>query len=180
MATTKKKLSDKELSIHEAYEKALEKYGAALSRLRSGDFTQAQTEFEAIGSMEFDEPILLERTRMYSQICKNKLKAPPSAPVTQEELYLHAVIKSNSGQCDEAIRLLNTALQQAPSSAKALYARASAYAIKGNVEAAIGDLRQAIALEPPSRFQAVNDPDFEKIREEPAFIDIIEPTPAGA
>ncbi len=50
----------------------------------------------------------------------------------------------------------------------------------GNAEAAIGDLRQAIALEPQTRFQAVNDSDFERIREEPAFIDIIEPTPSGA
>jgi len=30
------------------------------------------------------------------------------------------------------------------------------------------------------QMQAVNDPDFERIREEPAFIDIIEPTPTGA
>jgi len=29
------------------------------------------------------------------------------------------------------------------------------------------------------RYQAANDPDFEPIREEPSFIDIIEPTPAG-
>ena len=46
-------------------------------------------------------------------------------------------------------------------------------------EQAVSDLRQAIAADPQIRFQAINDPDFEQIREEPAFIDIIEPTPTG-
>jgi len=48
------------------------------------------------------------------------------------------------------------------------------------VDAAVRDLRQAITVDPQVRFQAGNDPDFEAIREEPAFIDIIEPTPSGA
>ena len=47
-------------------------------------------------------------------------------------------------------------------------------------EAAVADLRRAISAEPQVRFQASNDPDFEPIREEPAFIDIIEPTPSGS
>ena len=51
---------------------------------------------------------------------------------------------------------------------------------KGATEKAVADLRQAISVDPTVRFQAVNDPDFERIREEPAFIDIIEPTPTGA
>jgi hypothetical protein len=29
------------------------------------------------------------------------------------------------------------------------------------------------------RFQASNDPDFDRVRDEAAFIDVIEPTPAG-
>jgi hypothetical protein len=70
-------------------------------------------------------------------------------------------------------------MQQTPNSAKLLYARASAWAISGRADSAVSDLRQAIALDPTLRFQAVNDFDFERIREEPSFIDIIEPTSAG-
>ena len=81
---------------------------------------------------------------------------------------------------DTAIKLLDQALGEDPSSARYLYARASAYALKGHADAAIGDLRQAIIIEPTVRFQAANDTDFEQIREEPSFIDIIEPTPTGA
>jgi hypothetical protein len=67
-----------------------------------------------------------------------------------------------------------------PESPRFLYARASAAAIQGDAESAVKDLRRAIAADPQVRFQAGNDPDFESIREEPAFIDIIEPTPTGA
>ncbi len=55
-----------------------------------------------------------------------------------------------------------------------------AWALAANADNAVGDLRQAISLDPTLRFQAVNDSDFERIREEPGFIDIIEPTSAGA
>ena len=52
--------------------------------------------------------------------------------------------------------------------------------MQGNAVAAVEDLRQAIAADPKLRYQAANDGDFEKIRDEAAFIDLIEPTPAGA
>jgi Flp pilus assembly protein TadD len=89
------------------------------------------------------------------------------------------VVLLNNGEGAAAIELLDKALQTSPSSAKILFARASACAIDGNTEGAVRDLRKAIAADPQVRFQATNDPDFEKIREEPAFIDVIEPTPTG-
>ena len=86
----------------------------------------------------------------------------------------------NSGDTEGSIRLLDQALQHDPTSVRVLYARSSAWALSGNADAAVRDLRQAIAGDPTIRFQAVNDADFERIREEPAFIDIIEPTTTGA
>ena len=80
----------------------------------------------------------------------------------------------------EAVSLLDRALVQDPTSVRVLYARACAWALQKNAERAVSDLRSAIAVDPTIRFQAINDSDFERIREEPAFIDVIEPTPAGA
>ena len=77
------------------------------------------------------------------------------------------------------MRLLDQAIAEDPTSVRCLYARACTWALKGSAGKAVADLRQAIAGDPTVRFQAVNDPDFEKIREEPTFIDIIEPTPTG-
>ena len=63
---------------------------------------------------------------------------------------------------------------------KVLYARATVHARVGNGELAIADLRAAVAIDPKLRFQATNDQDFDGIRDDASFIDIVEPTPAEA
>ena len=116
---------------------------------------------------------------MYLAVCEKRLTPAPELGSTTDDLYYRAVFESNNGNASEAIKLLDQALQQTPNSANLLYARASAWALSANADAAVNDLRQAIGVDPTLRFQAVNDADFEGIREEPGFIDIIEPTPAG-
>jgi tetratricopeptide (TPR) repeat protein len=89
-------------------------------------------------------------------------------------------VAANDGKVDEALQMLDKAVALAPESARNLYARASAHALKGQAQRAAADLRQAVEREPVLRFQASNDPDFENVRDEAAFIDVIEPTPTGA
>ena len=164
----------------QAYEQAVKTFQAAVEQLHKGDVQGAHEQFVALEQNTPDEPVLAERARAYKRICERRLAAAPVAPEGAEDRYLHAVIALNGGRFDEAIQLLDAALAANPASAKAFYARASAYALKGNTDAAVADLRQCIAMDPTTRFQAVNDPDFERIREEPAFIDIIEPTSQNA
>jgi len=161
------------------YEQALALFTTAVETLQTGDFTTARDQFDAVLASLKDEPVLSERSKMYRAICERRLAPVPETGTSPDELYYRAVIESNSGNPSGAIQLLDQALQQTPNSTRILYARASAWALSANAEAAVNDLRQAIAIEPTIRFQAVNDPDFEPIREEPGFIDIIEPTPTG-
>jgi tetratricopeptide (TPR) repeat protein len=168
------------VSTHEdRYRKAVEEFAAAFELLHKGDYEQALARFREIEAANSDEPSLIDRSRTYARICERRLAPRPADPQTLEELYFQAVLSSNEGKYDEALALFEKALKEHPDSSKVLYARASTWALKGNSEAAVGDLRRAIAADPQVRFQAANDPDFEPIREEPAFIDIIEPTPAG-
>lgn len=164
----------------ESYEQAVATFGAALKELQSGDFKTAKDMFTKILENLKDEPVVAERSRMYLAVCEKRLAQPAELGSAPDELYYRAVVESNNGNVTEAIRLLDQALQQTPNSAKLLYARASAWALSVNADSAVSDLRQAIAIDPTIRFQAVNDSDFERIREEPGFIDIIEPTPTGA
>jgi tetratricopeptide (TPR) repeat protein len=164
---------------HEDYERAVSEFSGALDLLHKGEFDEAKSKFLSIASSITDEPALTERAFTYARICDRRVEPPDSEPTSPDDIYYRAVLLLNSGESDAALELLDKALQSSPSSAKFLYARASVYSIKGNTERAVIDLRQAIAADPQIRFQAVNDPDFEQIREEPAFIDIIEPTPAG-
>jgi Tfp pilus assembly protein PilF len=163
-----------------AYDEVVRRFGLAVETFHRGETAAALAEFRDLTKAVKEEPALAERAAMYSRLCEQRLAPATVDPSTPEECYRLGVMHSNNGSMDDALRLLDRALAAEPSSPRFLYARASAYALKGNKDAAIGDLRQAIALDPPVRFQAVNDPDFDPIREEPAFIDIIEPTPTGA
>jgi tetratricopeptide (TPR) repeat protein len=186
MATKKKKTGTARKNAaqdtprhHAEYDKAVGEFTEALDLFHKGEIAGAREIFEGIRSSNLDEPVLTERAETYIRICDRRVQEAAADPGSPDEFYYRAVILINEGESDEAIKLLDQALQASPSSAKYLYARASASAIKGDTEKAVGDLRQAIAADPQIRFQATNDPDFEQIREEPAFIDIIEPTPAG-
>jgi len=175
-----RKAADLETPHDRRYKELVAQFVEALDAFNKGDFSAARELFEKIvGSCE-DEPVMADRAQAYVRICERKTAPPPSEPQTPQEQYYLAVLLANEGRPDEALPLLDRALQEDPSSAKLLYARASVWAIKANVEAAVSDLRQAIVVDPHVRFQATNDSDFEAIREEPAFIDLIEPTPSGA
>ena len=80
-------------------------------------------------------------------ICDQQLAPPADSPETAEERYYRAVLLANDGELDEALPLLDRALVDRPDSPKVLYARASAWALKGNADAAVarpapGDLRR--------------------------------------
>jgi len=162
------------------YNLLVTQFGEALETFNKGDLAGAKTRFEELVAACHDEPVMTDRALVYIRVCERKLAPGDPEAQTAHERYYHAVLLANEGRADEALPLLDRALQEDPSSAMYLYARASVWAMKGNVDSAVSDLRQAIAVDPQVRFQAANDPDFEAIREEPAFIDIIEPTPSGA
>jgi len=178
----KKKKEDTEqpaLAHTAAYDEAVIDYTAAVESMQKGDFAGAHELFEKVGALGRQEPELTDRAGIYAKICHRKMAPPPDEAEAPDERYRQAVFLLNSGEVDQALQLLNRSLAEDPTAVDVLYVRACAWALKGAAEKAVGDLRQAMAADPKIRFQAVNDPDFEKIREEPAFIDIIEPTPTG-
>ena len=163
-----------------AFEVLLRDYSSAVEALRRGDFEPARQQFEQVLEDAHSEPELADRAAMYVRICERQLAPTTGEPDRPEGMFRRAVFLLNSGETDEALQWLNRGLVEQPTSVDLLYVRACAWARKGAAEKAVGDLRQAMAVDPKVRFQAVNDPDFERIREEPAFIDVIEPTPTGA
>ena len=163
----------------EAYEAALTAYGEALDLLRKKDFAAALPRFRAVERQNRNEPELADRARTYATLCERKLAPPAAAPQSVDERYYLAILRGNQGRYDEAAALLDQALSAEPSP-RVLYARASIRALQGKTDQAVADLRAAISGEPLLRHQAANDPDYERIRNEAAFIDVIEPSHAGA
>jgi tetratricopeptide (TPR) repeat protein len=160
------------------YRAAIAEYESAVTRMRSGDLGAAREAFLALAAKHPEEPELADRARIWGQICAQRMAPTPPEPRSAEECFHRGVFLANQGRADEAIRLFDRSLAADPSSVKTLYARACAWAMKGEAERAVFDLRSAITADPTVRFQAANDSDFERIREEPSFIDVIEPSGA--
>jgi tetratricopeptide (TPR) repeat protein len=179
MPTTKKSAEPSATVRQESYDQSVAAFAAALALMHEGQHERAKEQFLAVAANAADEPALIERAKSFARICERRLAGPAPEPTSADERYLRAVALANAGQHESAIALFDRILGEEPNSVRALYARASAWALKRNAEAAVADLRRAIQAEPRVRFQAVNDPDFEPIREEPAFIDLIEPSPSG-
>ncbi|HZN56365.1 MAG TPA: hypothetical protein VFB67_13695 [Candidatus Polarisedimenticolaceae bacterium] len=198
MATTKKKASDspqdtaaeapamtrtapsKPRNIA-AYEAAVDQFTAAASLFSKGQFAEAKPIFDAIAAAAAaDEPILSDRSRTYASICSHRISVPDHSNDDADALYHRAVVAANAGRLDEAWSLLERASSLKPEDASILYARASVRGLQGSVDGAATELKRAVALEPKFRYQAASDPDFDRVRDEAAFIDVIEPSNAGA
>ncbi len=164
-----------------AYEAAVEKFASASELFGKGRFAEAQPLFAAVAeAAAADEPILSDRCRTYAAICSRRVATPDPVGSDADAQYHRGVVAANAGRLDEAWSALEKAVAQRPNDASILYARASVRGLQGNAEGASSELKKAVALEPRFRFQAASDSDFDKVRDEAAFIDIIEPSNAGA
>jgi tetratricopeptide (TPR) repeat protein len=164
----------------EAFEKAKADLEDALSLLHGGEHAKALEAFKAIEMANPGEPELCDRARSFATVAARKLTPPAEEPTNAEGFYYRGVLRSNRGELDDALADLNRALETDSASPRFLYARASVYALQGRAELAAADLRRAVQADPTVRFQATSDPDFESIRDEATFIDVIEPSPSGA
>lgn len=178
MATKKTVTADSTVS-REAYQALLDEYGEAMTLFQQKKYADALAKLDALSKSVGDEPELTDRIRAYRTMCARRLEDAPGGPATADERYHAAVMAMNDGRLDDARKLLDDALADKPSDATMIYARACVHALGGDAPAAVQDLKSAIALEPKLRFQAVNDPDFQPIREDAAFIDVIEPSLSG-
>ena len=76
---------------------------------------------------------------------------------------------------DEAVDTFKEALGLDSSYSLAYYNLACLYGRIGDVENAVGYLRQAVALQPETRGWAIADSDFAPVRDAPAFRELVEP-----
>lgn len=164
----------------EAYDAALVQFSTAVDALRKDEFETARTQFLEIAENNPREPELSDRARSYAAICARRMAPTTVEPDGLDGHFYLGVLRANDGRFEEALALLTRAHEIDASADKVLYARATVHARAGNGELAIADLRSAVAIDPKLRFQATNDQDFDGIRDDASFIDIVEPTPAEA
>ncbi|MFM8296354.1 MAG: TPR end-of-group domain-containing protein, partial [Microcystaceae cyanobacterium] len=79
----------------------------------------------------------------------------------------------NLGRLEEAIASYDHALKIKPDYASAYFNKACAYALQENISLTIENLKQAINLDSKYLEMATTDSDFDKIRKDSRFIDLL-------
>jgi tetratricopeptide (TPR) repeat protein len=161
------------------YFEAVAVYERGLTALQGHDFLTAAELFESVLRLYPEERELLERVRLYLNVCKRHVKPREDAPQTLEERLYAATLAFNGGRYDEAILHLRLVRDEDPDNDHALYMLAVAHAQRAEHAEAIAHLERAIALNPENRSLARRDPDLEVLRGDDAFRAALESSPVA-
>jgi len=154
---------------------ALVLYQQGMEALQRHAYEQSAQRFQTLLTQFPGERALLDRTRVYLELCQRELDRRPSDPRTVEERLTAATAALNNGNDAQAEQLVQSVLAADGSQDLALYLMAAIEARRGGTDAALSYLGQAIAISPEVRAQARHDADFEVLRNDDAFHALIDP-----
>jgi Tfp pilus assembly protein PilF len=156
---------------------AVDRFQRGMESLQRHRYQDAAAAFRSIFSDFPDERALLERARVYLDLCERELQRKPANPKTAEERLTSATAALNDGNDARAAQLAKSVLDEDPEHDLALYLLAAVDARRGDTDAALAKLRQAIALSPEVSAQARHDDDFDGLHDLQEFRDLTEQPP---
>jgi len=149
-------------------------FQAGMEALQAHRYEDAARHFEALRDGFPDEGALLDRTRVYLELCQRELARRQVDPRTLEDRLTAATMALNQDDDAQAEALAQSALDDSPDQDLALYLLAAVNARRGDHDAALTFLSRAFAARPDARAQARHDPDFEDLRHLDAFQALLE------
>ncbi len=159
---------------------AVVQFQRGMESLQRHQYQQAASVFRSIIEGFPDERALLERVRVYLDLCERELRRKPANPQTAEERLTSATAALNDGDDARAEQLAKSVLADDPEHDLALYLLAAVDARRGHSESALAKLRQAIAISPEVSAQARHDSDFDALHNLPGFHELTEPPPTSS
>ena len=102
---------------HEAYMQLVEQFSKAIEAFNKGEYAKAKVGFDAIVGSGSDEPVMIDRSRTYAETCEQRLAPDEAEPADAEGRFYRAVLLINEGRGEDALRYLDQALQDSPTSA---------------------------------------------------------------
>jgi tetratricopeptide (TPR) repeat protein len=152
-----------------AFYEALAIYETGVRALQRHDFGAAADSLRGVIQRYPGERELVERAKLYLQVCERETARRPSGPQTPTESVYAATVALNAGDVESALGHLGRALEKAPDSDHAHYIMSVALVDKGDIPLALVHLRHAITLNPENRSVALQDPDLELLHDLEAF-----------
>jgi tetratricopeptide (TPR) repeat protein len=152
-----------------------------MEALQQHHYGPAAESFKALIDRHPLERALLDRARVYLELCNREMSKRPTEPRTIEERLTAATAALNNGAHDRAESLARGVLAEDPHQDLALYLLAVIEVRRGALDKGLSYLGQAIAISPEARAQARHEPDFEPLFDLPAFQELTElPAQASA
>lgn len=124
---------------------------------------------------ERDVEDMADRARIHLACCESKLLPPPPNPTNAEDWLVHGVALSNQGLTQEALEALDRAAAEGAPGGRVHYVKAAALALAERFDEAIEELRLSIDDDPDNKAYSLGDPDFEKLREQHGYVELVEP-----
>lgn len=154
-------------------QRILQDYQTALQLMQDNKFEKARALFDKL--LPDAPPELVERMRMYQNVCERRAARPALAFATPEEQYDYAVSLLNNGNFEDARDQFEAILKTHPAADFAQYGMALLHSMTGQNEEALEHLTRAIELNPTLRLQARTDPDFIDMVDDPRFTELLYP-----
>jgi len=155
---------------------AVQAYEAGIKLMHAEEFEKAIRCLEDLVTGHPDEPEIQERAKVLIHASEKKLHEKARTVLrSADDHYNVGVADLNRREITSAIQHLEHALKLTPKADHVLYALAAANSIQGNRDQALNHLKQAIHLRPENRFLAARDADFEFLKEDPDFKQLVTP-----
>jgi len=153
----------------DAFEKALAAYGEAMKEFHKGRFDKAQ-ELLKLFLEKFDtEKELVDRAKVYLQMTQEKGEKETVSLKTMDDYVYYSIYKINSGAHEEALKLLEKALEMKEEEGRVYYLMANAHILMGKPDEAMECLKKAFQKDKFYRTMAQNEIDFEPLWDDKKF-----------
>lgn len=153
---------------------AVEAFERSVAAMQRHKYVEASEGFTRLIAAYPSERALLERARVYLDLCRREIQRQPAEPRTVEERLTAATAALNVGDDRKAERLAESVLAEEPRQDLALYLLAAIAARRDARDAALAFLGEAIAISPDTRAQARLDSDFESLRDDERFRQLVD------
>jgi tetratricopeptide (TPR) repeat protein len=149
-------------------------YETGIKLMHGEEFEKAIRSFQILITEFPEEPEIQERAKVLLMACEKKIQERGRTVLrSADDHYNVGIAEMNRRQLDSAAEHLQQALKLMPKGDHILYALATASALQGNREQALGFLKQSIHHRGENRFLAARDSDFESLLEDPEFKQLV-------
>jgi tetratricopeptide (TPR) repeat protein len=176
-ATSATRSTPPERARSKNFDSAVQAYEVGLKFMHAEEFEKAMRSFSNLIVDHADEPEIQERAKVLIHACEKKIQEKARTVLrSADDYYNLAIAELNRRELESAIQHLQHALKLMPKGEHILYALATANALNGNRDQALHYLKQSIQYRGENRFLAARDSDFDSLRDDGEFRQLVTPS----